>query len=242
VTDTPVIDLNVDVGEGFDDGPLYALATSANIACGGHAGNTASMARALESALAMGVAVGAHPGYPDPARFGRVSMAFPAPGLTAEIARQIETLVRCAEAAGAAVRHVKPHGALYHDVAADPATARAVADGVKRVLPEACLLGFAGSPVLEIWRSMGFAVAAEGFADRGYAPGGGLLPRGTPRSLLGAAEAGDQAVRLARGGAIDTLCVHSDTPGAAAVAEHVRRKLVAAGFALAPLARRGAGS
>lgn len=239
--DPIAIDVNADLGEGPGEEPLYALVTSASIACGGHAGDAASMRRAIALCLARGVVPGAHPSYPDRERFGRVSLRIEPTALVGEVAEQIAALAGIAAESGAVLAHVKPHGALYNDAADDPGIAEAVARAAAAALPQAILVGRAGSTALDVWRRLGFRVASEAFADRGYLPDGRLRSRREPGALIVApTEAAAQAVRLARLRP-DTLCVHSDTPGAARILAAVREALVAAGFRLAPLAstRRG---
>jgi len=237
------IDINADVGEGAIDDALFLLVTSANIACGGHAGDDDSMARAAGLAIANGVAIGAHPGYPDRARFGRASMSLPHAALASEVGRQIARLTRVAGTLGARLVHVKPHGALYNDAAGDDAVARAIAASVAGVSGDLVLVGLAGSRALEVWRGLGLPVAAEGFADRAYRTDGTLIPRGTAGALIvDPATAAAQAVSLARSGRIDTICVHSDTPGASEIASAVVAALAADGFVPAPLSLRRTGT
>ncbi len=227
------IDLNADVGEGLDDGPLYRIASSANIACGGHAGNARSMREAVESALRHGVSIGAHPSYPDREGFGRVSVDLPPRELSRAVAEQVDALVRVASDAGATLRHVKPHGALYNDAARRGDIAAAIADGVSEAGAPLVLVGLAGSHALDVWQDRGFQIAAEGFADRAYEPDGTLRPRSRPGALIDdPVAAAAQAVRLARTGRCRTLCVHGDTPGAEAIARAVRLAIEAAGFVL----------
>ncbi len=236
------MDLNADLGEGPGEEPLYALVTSANIACGGHAGSIDTMNAALDLCRAHGVAAGAHPSYPDREGFGRLSQATAGADLARTVAEQVELLAGLARARGMRLSHVKPHGALYHDAARDEAVARAVAEGVGRIGSALVLVGLAGSPGLDAWRKIGFRVAREGFADRAYRADGMLVARSVPGALIeDPASAAAQAVRLAREGTLDTLCVHGDTPGAVAVLTAVREALVAAGFeirALVPAADR----
>ncbi len=230
------IDLNCDLGEGLGEDAIYPCITSANIACGGHAGDDASMEAAVRQSLAHGVALGAHPSYPDREGFGRVALAM-TPGELAEAVRsQVLALARIAARAGAILGHVKPHGALYGEAMKDAAIAEAVARGVALHDPGLVLVGLAGSPALELWRALGFAVAGEGFADRAYEPDGSLRSRRLPGALItDPAEAAAQALRLARDGRVDTICVHSDTPGAARILAEVRRVLAGRGFLLRPL-------
>jgi UPF0271 protein len=227
------IDINADVGEGAGEEPLYGLITSANIACGGHAGDAGSMREAVRLAMAHGVAIGAHPSYPDREGFGRVTRSLEPEVLARAVAAQVGALLAIAGAIGARVAHVKPHGALYNDAAARREVALAVAEGVASVSRTLVLVGLAGSPALRAWRERGFRVAAEGFADRTYAPDGTLVPRTSIGALItDSTEAAAQAVGLARGGRCDTICVHADTPGAVAIAAAVRCGLEEAGFAI----------
>lgn len=233
------IDLNADVGEGAGEEPLYALITSANIACGGHAGDAETMREAVRLAVAGGVAIGAHPSYPDREGFGRVTRTLAPADLARAVAAQVAALVAVADAAGASVRHVKPHGALYNDAAGRSDVALAVADGVLSVSSALVLVGLAGSLALRVWRERGFNVAAEGFADRAYAASGALVPRTAAGALItDPATAAAQAIALAGDGGCATICVHADTPGAVAIAAAVRRGLEEAGFVLSSLAHR----
>jgi UPF0271 protein len=235
------IDLNADLGEGGVEEPLYAWISSANIACGGHTGDEASMGEAVRLARRHGVALGAHPSYPDRPGFGRVTVALPMDALARAIAGQIASLQRVAEQQGASVVHVKPHGALYVDASVRPDVACAIADGAAMLSGPPRLVGLADSSGLEIWRRRGCPVAAEGFADRTYADDGSLVPRASSGALiLDPSIAGEQAVRLAESGRCDTICIHGDTPGAAAIAAAVRAALERAGFVVrAPAPARG---
>jgi UPF0271 protein len=165
------IDLNADVGELPElldvEEALLNLVTSVNVACGGHAGDEQSMERVVRAALARGVAVGAHPSYPDRAGFGRRAMDLPHDLLAGTIAEQVAGLLEVTRRSGARLAHVKPHGALYNAAAKDEALARAIAEGVSRVAPGVVLVGLAGSMMLEVFAEAGFAVAGEAFADRG---------------------------------------------------------------------------
>jgi UPF0271 protein len=230
------IDLNADVGEAAGEEPLYEVITSANIACGGHAGDDATMRDAVRLAVRNGVAIGAHPSYPDRLSFGRVSQSITPPDLTRAIAEQVAALFRIAAENRAQVRHVKPHGALYADAAARPEVAIAVADGVAMVSRDVILVGFSASDALQVWRHRGFRVAAEGFADRAYAVDGTLVPRTEVGALItDPRSAAAQAVRLAEDGRCDTICIHADTPGAYALAAAVRAALEASGLAVSSL-------
>jgi UPF0271 protein len=227
------IDLNADVGEGAGEEPLYGLISSANIACGGHAGDEATMKEAVRLAQRHVVAIGAHPSYPDRANFGRITVDLPPSELSRSIAAQIEALLSIAGQLGARIAHVKPHGALYNDAAREREVAVAVADGVASVSRELVLVGLAGSSALAVWRERGFRVASEGFADRAYGTDGQLVPRAGAGALItDATAAAVQAVRLADEAGCDTICVHSDTPGAANILTAVRGALLGAGFSL----------
>jgi UPF0271 protein len=235
------IDLNADLGEGPGEEPLYEVISSANIACGGHAGDLASMREAVQRARRRGVAIGAHPSYPDRAGFGRVTKPLERELLAAAIAAQTGALLQVASDAGATVVHVKPHGALYNDAALRDDVATAVADGVLRVGGALILVGLAGAPALRLWRSLGLRVAAEGFADRAYDADGRLVPRRHAGAVItDPSIAAAQAVRLALERTCDTICLHADTPGASAIALAVRRGLESSGFAIRALPLRDA--
>lgn len=248
------IDLNADVGElpeALDDGreeALLRLVSSANIACGGHAGDERTMARVLALAGRLGVAAGAHPGYPDRASFGRRSAGMDPGAIEETVFEQVRALAAAAGRAGVELRHVKPHGALYNDAARNDAVAAAIARGVARWSDAVALVGLAGSRCLEVYREQGFEAVGEGFADRAYEADGTLRPRALPGALhADPAVAAAQAVRIAVAGlvaalggpeialAARTICVHGDSPGAVAVAGAVRAALLAAGVRLAPL-------
>ncbi|MFC1418819.1 LamB/YcsF family protein [Streptacidiphilus cavernicola] len=246
------IDLNADLGEGFgrwtltDDEALLGVVTSANVACGFHAGDPSTMRRVCELAAARGVRIGAQVSYRDLAGFGRRSMEVPRSELADEIAYQLGALDGFARAAGAAVGYLKPHGALYNRVVRDEQQAAAVVDAVLayqrgsgRALP---VLGLPGSALLAAAEAAGLPVVTEAFADRAYTAVGTLLPRTEPGAVLHDPElVVERAVRIARDGevvAVDgsvvpvraqSLCLHGDTPGAAALALRVRAALVAAG-------------
>jgi 5-oxoprolinase (ATP-hydrolysing) subunit A len=246
---TKTIDLNVDGGEGEDDAALMPYVTTVNVACGAHAGDAATMRRTVRLARAHGVAVFAHPSFPDREGFGRRRLAVPADEVERLVREQVSALQEIARAGGTALSGVKPHGGLYHAAASDAATARAVAAAVRGVSPALILVTAPGSALIGAAAAVGLRAAAEGYADRGYAPDGTLVPRGTEGALVGTpAEAAAQALSLARDGAaiaadgtripcaVETICLHGDTPGAAAIAAAVRAALEAAGFALRPLA------
>ncbi len=225
------IDLNCDMGEdcGADDEALMPLFTSANIACGGHAGDEASMRRTVELALRHGVAIGAHPGYPDRENFGRAVLPMEYGEIEQTVFEQVRALGRIAPLA-----HVKPHGALYNVSARDRSVAEAIACGVRRAAGSVLLVGLAKSMMLDAWRSLGFPVASEAFADRRYESDGTLRSRVHADALIvDPAEAARHALMLIRGGA-DTLCIHSDTPGSAGIAAAVRERLIRDGVRIAP--------
>ena len=228
-----IFDLNCDLGE-LDDAALEARLmehiTSANIACGGHAGDEATMERTIGLALERGVKVGAHPGYPDRANFGRVDLALTEAEIEDTVARQIERMEAVASRLGAAIVHVKPHGALYNRAVRDHAVARAIGTSVRGRLTggsaSPTMVGLAGSSMLEVWRELGLRVAAEGFADRRYEADGTLRSRQLAGALIeDPAEAAAQAVRLARAGVVETISVHGDTPGAANILRACRTAL-----------------
>ena len=221
------IDLNADVGEGFDDAALVPLLSSVNVAAGGHAGDDASIARTVALARAHGVAVGAHPSYPDREGFGRRPMELSPQALEDALFEQIERVRRAA----VHLRHVKPHGALYHRASESPEVAAAFLAAVRRVDERLVVVAQAGSRLLELARAQQLSTSAEAFADRGYADDGSLLPRAAAGAVLtDPARAAEQALRLVERADVQTLCVHSDTPGAVAVATAVRQQLIAAGY------------
>lgn len=227
----PRIDLNADLGEEItDDAALLAVVTSANVACGYHAGSRAVMRAVCAEAVRREVSLGAQVSYADREHFGRVELDVSYEVLREQVADQVGALSEIAAAEGTAVRYVKPHGALYHRVLDDEAQARAVLDG-SGVLP---VLGMPGA-LLRLAATAGRTVFLEGFPDRGYAADGRLLPRSAPGALV---EDPDrvvaQAVALAR--SVDSVCLHGDTPGAVGHALAVRRSLQEAGFALRPFA------
>jgi len=224
-----MIDLNCDMGELEDarhEAALMEYVTSANIACGGHAGDEASMERTARLAMARGVRIGAHPGYPDRANFGRVEMPMSAAEIERMVRGQIERLDAVVRRLGGRIVHVKPHGALYNVAVRNREVARAIAAGVAAWDPNVTLFGLAGSPMLEVWRQMGLEVAAEAFADRRYEPDGTLRPRQFADALItDPREAARQALRLAREGLAQTICVHGDTPGAVDILKACREAL-----------------
>lgn len=246
----PSIDFNCDIGEGCgDDAAIIPLISSASIACGGHAGDDDSMRRTLQLCRAQGVAVGAHPSYPDREHFGRHALRLPADEIAAFVHAQIERLAAIAREEGMRLSHVKPHGALYNRAADDEAVADAIAATVAAFDRDLCLFGLSGSALTRAGERHGLRVAHEVFAERGYDARGRLLPRGTPGAVLETVAESIAQVRalvlegrapLADGGHIalraDTLCLHGDRPDAAAFARALRDALVDAGVAIRSVA------
>ncbi len=224
-----MIHINADIGEipaHLTDGTQEALLpylTAVNIACGGHAGNAEMMRVSVQQARRHNLQIGAHPGYPDPANFGRLELHLPLDEVSNFVHQQITAL---AEIAGE-LTHVKPHGALYNQAAKDPQLARAIARGVARFSKQIPLVGLANSAMLTAFAEEGFPIQAEAFADRRYSPDGSLVSRALPHALIeDPAEAAAQALQMARSGTIQTICVHGDTPGAAAIARAVAKALI----------------
>ena len=237
------IDLNADVAESFgrwrlgDDAALLPLLTSANVACGFHAGDARTIYDTVAACVDLGVVVGAQVSYRDLAGFGRRAMDVAAADLEADVLYQVAAVDGLARVAGGRARYVKPHGALYHRVLDDAAQASALVAAVVAWDPAAAVLTQPGGRLAELAASAGLTVVAEAFADRGYGPDGRLLPRSAPGALLTEpAAAAAQAVRRADEGGFGSLCVHGDTPGAAAIAAAVRKALVEAGHELAAFA------
>jgi UPF0271 protein len=236
------IDLNADVGEGIPgDERMLEVVTSANVACGFHAGDEATMRALCRVAAARGVAVGAHVGYRDREGFGRRPLDVRPEVIESETVVQIAAL----QAAGGPVRYVKPHGALYARAATDRACAHAVARGARDAgVP--VVLGPPGSELLEAAAAAGLTPVTEGFADRGYLPDGSLVPRDRPDALRAEDDAVAQAILIARNGAVvavggqrisvdaDSICIHGDSPGAESVARRIAQALRDAGIELAP--------
>lgn len=247
------IDLNSDLGESYgawrmgDDAAMLEVVSSANVACGFHAGDPAGILRTVKSAAQRGVAIGAHVSYPDLAGFGRRDMDIAPADLTADVVYQIGALTGLAAAAGAEVRYVKPHGALYNRIAVDAVQGAAVIAALKAVDPTLVLMGLAGAPILDQARAAGLTVVAEAYADRAYTPAGHLVPRREAGAVLHDVPLiAARMVRLATEGVVEaidgsviridaqSICVHGDSPGAVAIAREVRGRLEAAGIAIAP--------
>ena len=245
------IDLNCDMGElpeAIADGTQETLMrsiTSVNIACGGHAGNEQTMRTTIEQAVRWKLAIGAHPGYPDRANFGRLELKMPPEAVTDSVCEQVRALAAIAATCGAKLVHVKPHGALYNQAVKNRELAEAIAQGVALWSRDVVLVGLAGSPMLDVFRNAGFAVAAEAFADRRYEPDGTLRSRKFEDALIRhPQEAAWQALSIAEQGVViandgsevsvdaQTLCIHGDTPGAPEIAATVARTLREAGVEL----------
>lgn len=222
------MDLNADLGEEVtDDAALLRVVTSANVACGYHAGNVEIMRTVCALAVELGVTIGAQVSYDDRPNFGRVELEVPTDMLRAQVADQVGTLGLLAREAGGEVAYVKPHGALYHRVARDPEQADAVLSGSGQ-LP---VLGLPGALILELARAQGRDTRLEGFPDRGYDGHGGLVPRDRPGAIItDPEEMTQQALRLA--GQVDSLCVHGDNPGAVEHARMIRASLSARGISV----------
>lgn len=239
------LDLNADLGEGGPcDAELLALASSANIACGGHAGDVASMQRTVALALRHGVALGAHPSHPDREHFGRRALSRPPADVQADVVVQVQALQAVAHSQGARLRHVKPHGALYNQAAANAVLADAVSAGVRAVDPSLALMGLAGSAMAGAAQRHGLRFIPEAFADRGYRPDGRLQARTESGALLALPQALAQVQALVQHGRVPTveggwvavhaqsLCVHGDGPDALALTSSLRSALRAWGVAV----------
>ena len=238
------IDLNADLGEGgANDAALMPLVSSANIACGGHAGDAGTMRDSIRLAMAAGVAIGAHPGYADRGSFGRRSLDLPATRVREMLDIQLDAFRAAAAEAGACVRHVKPHGALYNQADRSPPLAAAVIAAAARAFPDAVVFGPPGGCLESACAAAGIGFVAEGFADRRYRPDGALVPRVEPGAVIDdPASAAAQAMEIAlhsRVRAIDgswvslparTLCVHGDGAAAVSLLARLRAGLVTAGF------------
>jgi UPF0271 protein len=251
------IDLNADLGESFGayrmgaDAEVLAFVTSANVACGFHAGDPSVIDRTVEGAVRAGVAVGAHPGHWDLRGFGRRVIAADPEEVVADIVYQVGALAAFAASHGTRLTHVKPHGALYNQAVGDERLAAAVARGVARVGRELILVGLASSGIMRrAAEAAGLRFAAEAFADRAYEKDGTLRSRGVSGAVMTDPQTvAAQAVRIARDGVVtaadgsevrlqaDTLCLHGDTPNAVALARAVRGALEAAGVVVRALDR-----
>jgi UPF0271 protein len=249
------VDLNSDLGEGFgtwrlgDDEAMLDVVTSANIACGFHAGDPRTLLTTCERAVERGVTIGAQVGYRDLPGFGRRFIDYEGADLIADVLYQLGALDGLARVAGGAVRYVKPHGALYNTIVHHEQQAAAVVEAVRRYDPELPVLGLPGSAFLRLAGRAGLPTIREAFADRGYRRDGTLVPRREPGALLhDPAEVAARMVKLVAEGTLtaddgteveieaDSLCVHGDTPGAVAMAQAVRQRLSTAGVRIAPFA------
>jgi len=245
------MDLNSDLGEGYghwtlgDDDALLEVVTSANVACGFHAGDPATIDRTVRRAVERGVAIGAQVSYPDLVGFGRRDMDVPPADLTADVLYQLGALEAFAKAAGSRVRYVKPHGALYNRIAGDPVQAAAVVEAIRRYDPALPLLTLPGSAAMQAAGAAGIEAVGEGFADRAYTAEGRLQSRREPGAVLhDPDQVAARALRMATEGRVETvgggevaveirsLCIHGDTPGAVALAKAVRAALDRAGVRL----------
>lgn len=246
------MDLNSDLGESLgawpmgDDAAMLEIVSSANVACGFHAGDPAGILQTLRAAAARGVVVGAHVAYPDLKGFGRRNMDVASADLVADVIYQIGALQGLAAAAGTCVRYVKPHGALYNTIAHDARQAHDVIAAIRAVNPQLALVALAGSPLVQWARDAGLCVVSEAFADRAYTPQGALVSRREKGAVLHDPEQiAQRMLRLAQEGVIeavdgsvvrieaDSICVHGDSPDAVAIARQLRARLEAEGIAIA---------
>ena len=244
------IDLNADVGEGYDDLPILGFVTSISVACGAHAGDEATMDRAIAEAVRLGVSIGAHPSYPDREGFGRQPMTIEPAELHDALLSQLDTLAAVARRHGTGIAHVKPHGALYNQAADDVDLSAIVVDAVRSYDSAMAVYALAGSVLLGLAADAGLEAIPEAFADRRYRADGRLAPRDTAGALIEDPEAAAaQAAAIALGEPVETngrerivvaartLCIHADTPGAVAIARAVRRKLESRDVTVAALER-----
>jgi UPF0271 protein len=250
---TRTVDLNADLGEGFgvwqlgDDDAMLGIVTSANVACGFHAGDSATLARTCRLAAERGVRIGAQVSYRDFAGFGRRFIDVPPEELAADVVYQIGALSALAKAAGSTVSYVKPHGALYNAVVTHRDQARAVAEAVHAVDPELPLLGLAGSVLFDAAAELGLRTVAEAFADRSYRPDGQLVSRRERNAVLSDPdEIAERVISMVTAGrvaavdgstipiSVESVCVHGDSEGAVQIATAVRTRLLAEGVDLSP--------
>ncbi|WP_137130990.1 5-oxoprolinase subunit PxpA [Rhizobium sp. FY34] len=245
------IDLNSDLGESYgawamgDDEAMLSIVSSANVACGFHAGDPLGIWKTVKAAAERGVVIGAHVSYPDRVGFGRRDMDVTSAELIADVIYQIGALKGLASAAGVTVGYVKPHGALYNRIAHDPRQGQAVIDAIKTINPNLVLMGLAGAPILDLARQSGLKVVAEAFADRAYTPKGELVSRREAGSVLhDTALIARRMLQLATDGTLEaidgsvikidaqSICVHGDSPGAVAIARDIRSAFETAGIAV----------
>ncbi|MDQ0454928.1 LamB/YcsF family protein [Rhizobium paknamense] len=247
----PAIDLNSDLGESYgawrmgDDAAMLAVVSSANIACGFHAGDPAGIYRTVKAAADRGVVIGAHVSYPDRVGFGRRDLDVTSEELIGDVIYQIGALKGLAAAAGTTARYVKPHGALYNRIAHDPKQGQAVIAAIKAIDPSLVLMGLANAPILDLAQKSGLKTVAEAFADRAYTPKGELVSRREAGAVLhDTQKIADRMVQLAREGTLEaidgsiikieaqSICVHGDSPGAVAIAETIAKRFAAEGIAV----------
>lgn len=248
------VDLNSDLGESFGaytlglDRDVLRHISSANIACGCHAGDPMVMEKTVGLAKELGVAIGAHPGFPDIVGFGRRQMALSPAEVKNYIIYQVGALEAFAKAANTKLQHVKPHGALYNMAAKDAKLAKAIAEAIAAVNEELILVGLAGSEMIKAGQQAGLRVASEVFADRGYNRDGTLIARGQPGAMIhDPEEAAIRVIQMVADGTIttadgqeiaicaDTVCLHGDSPGAVEMAQTIRIRLEEAGIKIAAL-------
>jgi len=251
------IDLNSDLGEGFgpwtmgDDAAMLSVVSSANVACGGHAGDPETMYATCRTAVEHGVVIGAHPSYVDREGFGRRIIPMKPDEIGRTVIAQVGALVAIARLVGTEVRYVKPHGALGNVAAADDAIAAAIVKAVHTAFPTLAILAISGTQLEIAARQAGVEVYSEIFADRGYQPDGLLVPRGQPGAMIhDAEEAAQRLIQFIESGrmsvvggepiplAADSICVHGDSPGAVDMARHIRSELEAAGLPPSPFLQR----
>jgi UPF0271 protein len=247
------IDLNSDLGESYgawrmgEDDTMLAIVSSANVACGFHAGDPAGIWTTVKAAAGQGVSIGAHVSYPDRVGFGRRDMDVTSDELTADVIYQIGALKGMAAAAGTTVGYVKPHGALYNRIAHDPKQGQAVIDAIKAIDTSLVLMGLANAPILKLAQISGLKTVAEAFADRAYTPDGQLVSRRQQGSVLhDTQQIARRMLQLARQGTLEaidgstikidaqSICVHGDSPGAVAIAQEIRRAFEADGITVRP--------
>ena len=248
------VDLNSDLGESFGaytigmDAEILRFVSSANVACGYHAGDPLVMEETVKKAKEAGVAVGSHPGYPDLMGFGRRNMVCSPAEAKAYVKYQLGALLAFTKAQGLKLQHCKPHGALYNMAARDKALALAIAEAIREVDEQIILLGLANSEMIEAGRELGLKVASEVFADRAYQADGTLVPRSKPGAVIhDTEEAIARTVRMVKEGKVtaitgeevplsaDSICVHGDNPSALAFVESIRARLEAEGVSIVPI-------
>ncbi len=237
------IDLNADLGEGYDDEAILPYVSSCNIACGGHFGDADTVAATIALAKRAGVAIGAHPSYPDKEGFGRASLSIEPEELCEALVEQLALIKASAQTMGVSVQHVKPHGALYNDAVTSPSLANSIVSSIKTILPKTVIVGAPFGELRTASESAGFRYRAEGFADRQYCSDGRLMPRGKQGAIITQSKHQcTQALRLAEGSGpldpdghpisldVETICLHGDTDHAAANAKAIHQVLQERGF------------